>query len=100
MNVWLAVSVGAIVLGYLLPWLAKRWKKPSGERAMKTFAKRVTGDPEFARSLSAELSERGRAIDEAWEARDAPIGTYAYKAWLTEWGPLEKEYNGSIMLIR
>lgn len=74
MNVWLAVSVGAIVLGYLLPWLAKRWKKPSGERAMKTFAKRVTSDPAFARSLSAELSERGRAID---EARQAPPPTDA-----------------------
>ena len=37
---------------------------------------------------------------EGWAAKDYPIGTYAFKAWLSEWGPLEKEYNGSITLIR
>lgn len=37
---------------------------------------------------------------EGWDASGYPVGMYAYKAWLTEWGPLEKEYNGSIMLLR
>jgi len=35
-----------------------------------------------------------------WDGARYPIGTYAFKAWLSEWGPLEKEYNGSIQLIR
>lgn len=37
---------------------------------------------------------------EGWNATDLPVGIYAFKAWISEWGPLEKEYNGSIMLIR
>ena len=37
---------------------------------------------------------------QGWAAKDYPIGTYAFKAWISEWGPLEKEYNGSITLIR
>ena len=37
---------------------------------------------------------------QGWDGKDAPPGMYAYKAWLTEWGPLEKEYNGSFVLIR
>ncbi|MBS1940854.1 MAG: hypothetical protein JST38_08255 [Bacteroidetes bacterium] len=34
-----------------------------------------------------------------WEVNGLP-GMYSYKAWLTEYGPLEKEYNGSFVLIR
>lgn len=37
---------------------------------------------------------------EGWNGAKYPIGTYAFKAWISEWGPLEKEYNGSITLIR
>lgn len=37
---------------------------------------------------------------EGWNGAAYPIGTYAYKAWLSEWGPLEKEYNGSFILLR
>ena len=37
---------------------------------------------------------------EGWDGSKYPIGTYAFKAWISEWGPLEKEYNGSITLIR
>ncbi len=37
---------------------------------------------------------------QGWSATDYPVGTYAFKAWISEWGPLEKEYNGSITLIR
>lgn len=38
--------------------------------------------------------------EEAWDPAVYPVGIYAYKAWLTEWGPLEKEYNGSFVLVR
>jgi gliding motility-associated-like protein len=37
---------------------------------------------------------------QAWDGKDAAPGVYAYKAWLSEYGPLEKEYNGSIILLR
>lgn len=37
---------------------------------------------------------------EGWDGAKYPVGTYAFKAWISEWGPLEKEYNGSITLIR
>ena len=37
---------------------------------------------------------------QGWDAKDHPIGLYSYKAWISEWGPLEKEYSGSIMLVR
>lgn len=38
--------------------------------------------------------------DAGWDGEGALPGIYAYKAWLTEWGPLEREYNGSFVLIR
>src|SRR5690606_41939667 len=37
---------------------------------------------------------------QGWDGKDAVPGVYGYKAWLTEWGPLEQEYNGSFVLIR
>ncbi len=37
---------------------------------------------------------------DGWDGAKYPIGTYAFKAWISEWGSLEKEYNGSITLIR
>lgn len=37
---------------------------------------------------------------EAWDGKNATTGIYAFKAWLSEWGPLEKEYNGTITLFR
>lgn len=76
---------------------------PDGDGNNETWKPSVKG----ARKYKLDIFDRwgnvvfhSEDIDEAWEARDAPIGTYAYKAWLTEWGPLEKEYNGSITLIR
>lgn len=35
-----------------------------------------------------------------WDGKNGLPGIYAYKAWLTEYGPLEKEYNGSFVLIK
>ncbi|MBK9058810.1 MAG: hypothetical protein IPL81_02625 [Flavobacteriales bacterium] len=35
-----------------------------------------------------------------WDGKNSLPGMYSYKAWLTEYGPLEKEYNGSFVLIR
>lgn len=35
-----------------------------------------------------------------WDGKDAMPGIFSFKAWLTEYGPLEREYNGSFVLIR
>lgn len=60
-----------------------------------------------ARLYRLEVFDRwGRSVfrtedpQEGWDGRDMPVGIYAYKAWLTEWGALEQEYNGSVTLIR
>jgi gliding motility-associated-like protein len=37
---------------------------------------------------------------EGWNAAGYPVGVYSFKVWISEWGPLEKEYNGSITLLR
>lgn len=37
---------------------------------------------------------------QGWDGKDAEPGVYVYKAWLSEYGPLEQEYNGSITLLR
>ncbi|MFT3884168.1 MAG: PKD domain-containing protein [Flavobacteriales bacterium] len=37
---------------------------------------------------------------QGWDGKGATPGVYAYKAWLSEYGPLEKEYNGSFILLR
>lgn len=38
--------------------------------------------------------------DKGWDGRNGLPGMYSYRAWLTEYGPLEKEYSGSFVLIR
>lgn len=38
--------------------------------------------------------------EKGWDGKNGIPGMYSYKAWLTEYGPLEKEYNGSFVLIR
>jgi len=35
-----------------------------------------------------------------WDGKGAVPGVYTYKAWLTEYGPMEQEYNGSFVLIK
>jgi gliding motility-associated-like protein len=37
---------------------------------------------------------------QGWDGKDAMPGIYSWKAWLTEYGPSEREYNGSLVLIR
>ena len=76
---------------------------PDGDGINETWQPQVKG----ARKYKLDVFDRwGTNVfsttdpKEGWEAKDYPIGTYAFKAWLSEWGPLEKEYNGSITLIR
>ncbi len=76
---------------------------PDGDGMNEIWRPEVKG----ARKYKLDVFDRwGRNVfsttdpDEGWKATDFPVGTYAFKAWLTEWGPLEKEYNGSITLIR
>lgn len=38
--------------------------------------------------------------EKGWDGKNGIPGMYSYKAWLTEYGPMEKEYNGSFVLIR
>ena len=76
---------------------------PDGDGINETWQPQVKG----ARKYKLDVFDRwGTNVfsttdpKEGWEAKDYPIGTYAFKAWLSEWGPLEKEYNGSIQLLR
>ena len=76
---------------------------PDGDGVNETWQPQVKG----ARLYKLEVFDRWgtnlfSTIDpeQGWDGSKYPIGTYAFKAWLSEWGPLEKEYNGSITLIR
>lgn len=37
---------------------------------------------------------------QAWDGSGCEAGVYEYRAWLSEWGPLEKLYTGSVTLVR
>ncbi len=37
---------------------------------------------------------------QGWDGAECPTGVYVYKAWISEWGPLEKEFEGSVTLLR
>ncbi|MBK9760463.1 MAG: PKD domain-containing protein [Flavobacteriales bacterium] len=76
---------------------------PDGDGLNEVWLPRVKG----ARKYQLDVFDRwGQSVfsttdpDQGWDAKDYPIGLYSYKAWISEWGPLEKEYNGSIMLVR
>ena len=76
---------------------------PNGDGMNDTWKPEVKG----AHLYRLDIVDRwGRTVfsstdpKEAWKADGFPDGTYAYKAWLSEWGPLEKEYNGRITLLR
>jgi gliding motility-associated-like protein len=96
-----SASMPVFVGGHL--FFAPSAFSPDGDGVNETWHPAVKG----ARKYRLDVFDRwGRNVfsttdpDEGWNAADYPIGTYAFKAWLTEWGPLEKEYNGSITLIR
>lgn len=38
--------------------------------------------------------------DQGWDGKNGIPEIYSYKAWLTEYGPMEREYNGSFVLIK
>jgi gliding motility-associated-like protein len=76
---------------------------PNGDDINETWRPEVRG----ARLYRLEVFDRwGRQVfgttdpEEAWDGKNAVTGPYAYKAWLSEWGPLEKEYRGTVTLIR
>jgi len=76
---------------------------PNGDGMNDTWRPEVKG----ARFYALDVFDRWGAKvfsttdpKQGWEAGGYPDGTYAFKAWLSEWGPLEKEYNGSIQLLR
>lgn len=76
---------------------------PDGDGLNETWRPAVKG----ARKYKLDIFDRwGNNVfssedpSEPWAPTDPTIGTYVYKAWLTEWGPLEKEYRGSFTLFR
>lgn len=76
---------------------------PNGDGHNEVWKPSVKG----ARAYQLDVFDRwGRVVfstedpEAGWDGKDAAPGIYAYKAWLTEYGPLEKEYNGSFVLIR
>lgn len=76
---------------------------PNGDDMNEVWKPSVKG----ARLYSLDIFNRwGEVVfsttdpEQGWDGKGATPGIYAYKAWLTEWGPLEKEYNGSFVLIR
>jgi gliding motility-associated-like protein len=76
---------------------------PDGDGVNEVWRPSVRG----ARIYRLELFDRWGQVRfsttdpaEGWDGAGLPAGIYAYKAWLSEWGPLEYEYNGSVMLVR
>ena len=76
---------------------------PNGDDINETWRPEVRG----ARMYHLDVFDRwGHVVfsttdpKQAWDGKNATTGPYAYKAWLTEWGPLEKEYNGTVTLFR
>lgn len=76
---------------------------PNGDDFNETWKPSVLG----AREYQLDVFDRwGREVfsttdpNAGWDGKNAMPGMYSYKAWLTEYGPLEKEYNGSFVLIR
>ncbi|MCO5276039.1 MAG: PKD domain-containing protein [Flavobacteriales bacterium] len=76
---------------------------PDGDDLNEVWKPSVKG----AREYRLDIFDRwGRTVfsttdpAQGWNGKDAVPGVYAYKAWLTEYGPLEKEYNGSFVLIK
>ncbi|MEO5585060.1 MAG: PKD domain-containing protein [Flavobacteriales bacterium] len=76
---------------------------PNGDGMNEVWTPSVIG----AREYQLDIFDRwGHSVfsttdpSKGWDGKDAMPGMYSYKAWLTEYGPLEKEYNGSFVLIR
>lgn len=76
---------------------------PDGDDRNEVWKPSVLG----AREYSLDIFDRwGHAVfsttdpSQGWDGKNGLPGVYSYKAWLTEYGPLEKEYNGSFVLIK
>ncbi len=76
---------------------------PDGDGVNEVWRPSVRG----ARFYRLELFDRWGQVrfsttdpKSGWDGEGLPPGIYAYKAWLSEWGPLEYEYNGSVLLVR
>ncbi len=94
-------SANVFVSGYLFH--APNAFTPDGDGVNELWRPVVYG----ARRYRLEVFDRwGRTVfstedpAEGWDGKDHPVGIYAFKAWLTEWGAAEQEYNGSITLVR
>lgn len=76
---------------------------PNGDAMNEVWKPSVKG----ARQYQLDIFDRwGHVVfsttdpEKGWDGKNGLPGMYSYKAWLTEYGPLEKEYNGSFVLIR
>ncbi|HEY0977581.1 MAG TPA: PKD domain-containing protein [Flavobacteriales bacterium] len=76
---------------------------PNGDGINDSWLPQVKG----ARKYKLEVFDRwGHSVfettdpDRSWDGSGAGQGIYHYRAWLTEYGPLEREYRGSVSLLR
>lgn len=76
---------------------------PDGDGVNDVWAPSVLG----ARTYALQVFDRWGAVvfeshdpKAAWDGAGATQGTYAYKVRLAEHGPLDREYNGSVTLLR
>ncbi|MBL8002421.1 MAG: PKD domain-containing protein [Flavobacteriales bacterium] len=76
---------------------------PDGDGVNDSWRPSVLG----ARTYELSVFDRWGAVvfsttdpEAAWDGIGASQGTYAYKVRLAEYGPLDREYNGSVTLLR
>lgn len=94
-------SVRVFIGGHL--FFAPSAFSPNGDGMNEVWKPSVVG----AREYQLDIFDRwGHDVfsttdpSQGWDGKNATPGMYSYKAWLTEYGPLEREYNGSFVLIK
>ncbi|MCB0758525.1 MAG: PKD domain-containing protein [Flavobacteriales bacterium] len=75
---------------------------PNGDGVNEEWKPSVKGAREYQLDIFNRWGEVVFSTNDptkGWDGKGAAPGVYSFKAWLTEYGPLEREYNGSFVLI-